>query len=151
VRRAKVGFVFQAFHVLPHLTLAQNVMLPLVLLDVGAAARRARAVALLEAVGLGARVDDLPATLSGGELQRVAIVRALAHRPRLLLADEPTGNLDPDTAADVLGLLVRTLRENGAAGILVTHSSAAARCADRVLRLVHGRLVDVTDPAVATA
>jgi putative ABC transport system ATP-binding protein len=141
LRRAKIGFVFQAFHILPHLTLAQNVMLPLVLLGVPADERRARVAALLDAVGLGDRIDALPSELSGGELQRVAIVRALVHRPALLLADEPTGNLDPDTAAAVLALLSRTLREHGAAGLLVTHSEAAARTADRVVRLSRGRLV----------
>jgi putative ABC transport system ATP-binding protein len=141
LRREKIGFVFQAFHILPHLTLAQNVMLPLVLLGVEAAQRRARVAALLDAVGLGARIDALPSELSGGELQRVAIVRALVHRPTLLLADEPTGNLDPDTAASVLALLSLTLREQGAAGLLVTHSATAARTADRVVRLSRGRLV----------
>jgi putative ABC transport system ATP-binding protein len=141
LRREKIGFVFQAFHILPHLTLAQNVMLPLVLLGVEAAQRRARVAALLDAVGLGARIDGLPSELSGGELQRVAIVRAMVHRPALLLADEPTGNLDPDTAASVLSLLSRALREQGAAGLLVTHSDAAARTADRVVRLSRGRLV----------
>jgi putative ABC transport system ATP-binding protein len=141
LRREKIGFVFQAFHILPHLTLAQNVMLPLVLLGVEAAQRRARVAALLDAVGLGARIDGLPSELSGGELQRVAIVRAMVHRPALLLADEPTGNLDPDTAASVLSLLSRALREQGAAGLLVTHSAAAARTADRVVRLSRGRLV----------
>jgi putative ABC transport system ATP-binding protein len=141
LRREKIGFVFQAFHILPHLTLAQNVMLPLVLLGVEAAPRRVRVAQLLDAVGLGARIDALPSELSGGELQRVAIVRALIHRPALLLADEPTGNLDPDTAASVLALLSRTLREQGAAGLLVTHSDAAARTADRIVRLSRGRLV----------
>jgi len=141
LRRARIGFVFQAFHLLPHLTLAQNVMLPLVLLGEPASARHDRAREMLAAVGLGERIEALPAELSGGELQRVAIVRALVHRPAVLLADEPTGNLDPDTAAGVLRLLAGSLRNNHAAGILVTHSESAARSADRVLRLEHGRLV----------
>lgn len=131
LRREKFGFVFQAFHILPHLTLLQNVALPLLL-------RRepdTRARQMLEAVGLGARAQDYPRQLSGGEMQRVAIARALAHRPRLILADEPTGNLDPDTAHDVLQLLRAEIKDNGAAAIMVTHSHAAAATADRVLTL----------------
>ncbi|GIZ53609.1 ABC transporter ATP-binding protein [Noviherbaspirillum aridicola] len=131
LRREKFGFVFQAFHILPHLTLLQNVALPLLL-------RRepdTRARQMLEAVGLGARAHDYPRQLSGGELQRVAIARALAHRPRLILADEPTGNLDPDTAREVLQLLRGEIKDNGAAAIMVTHSHAAAATADRVLTL----------------
>jgi len=139
-RRTRLGFVFQAFHVLPHLTVEQNVALPLVLLGVAPGPREARAAAMLEAVGLGGRGTSLPRELSGGELQRVAVARALVHRPALLLADEPTGNLDPDTAAVVLELLAREIRTRDAAGILVTHSEAAAATADRVLRLDHGRL-----------
>jgi putative ABC transport system ATP-binding protein len=141
-RRTRLGFVFQAFHVLPHLTVEQNVALPLVLLGVAPEPRAARATAMLEAVGLGGRGHSLPRELSGGELQRVAVARALVHRPALLLADEPTGNLDPDTAAVVLELLAREIRSRDAAGILVTHSDAAAATADRVLRLDHGRLLD---------
>jgi putative ABC transport system ATP-binding protein len=140
LRRAKVGFVFQAFHILPHLTIEQNVELPLVLLGVAPAERRARTQALLDAVGLGDRGGSAPRELSGGELQRIAVARALVHRPALLLADEPTGNLDPDTADTVLDLLARTIRAQGAAGILVTHSMHAAATADRILRLDHGRL-----------
>jgi putative ABC transport system ATP-binding protein len=140
LRRAKVGFVFQAFHILPHLTIAQNVELPLVLLGVEPAERRARTLDLLAAVGLGDRGESSPNELSGGELQRVAVARALVHRPALVLADEPTGNLDPDTADTVLQLLARTIKAQGAAGILVTHSMHAAATADRVLRLDHGRL-----------
>jgi len=140
LRRAKVGFVFQAFHILPHLTVAQNVELPLVLLGIDAAERRARTTDLLTAVGLGDRGESAPRELSGGELQRVAVARALVHRPALVLADEPTGNLDPDTADTVLSLLARTIKAQGAAGILVTHSMHAAATADRVLRLEHGKL-----------
>ena len=140
LRRARVGFVFQAFHILPHLTVAQNVELPLVLLGVAAAERRARAQALLDAVGLGARGDSPPRELSGGELQRVAVARALVHRPALVLADEPTGNLDPETADTVLALLAQTIKSIGACGILVTHSMHAASTADRVLQLRQGAL-----------
>jgi putative ABC transport system ATP-binding protein len=140
LRRRQVGFVFQSFHLLPHLSVGQNVELPLVLLGTAVAERRARAAAMLAAVGLGDRHGSAPRELSGGELQRVAVARALVHRPALLLADEPTGNLDPDTAATVLDLLVAEVRAAGAAGLLVTHSAAAAARADRVLELDHGRL-----------
>ena len=131
-RRAHVGFVFQAFHVLPHLDVAQNVALPLMLLG---QTDPARVQAMLDAVGLGALGSRLPQQLSGGQLQRVAIARALVHRPALLLADEPTGNLDPTTAALVMDLLLAQTREQGASLVLVTHSDAAAARADRVLRL----------------
>jgi len=140
LRRRRVGFVFQAFHILPHLTIGQNVELPLVLLGIGPAERRERTTRLLTAVGLGDRGESPPRELSGGELQRVAVARALVHRPALVLADEPTGNLDPDTADVVLQLLARTIKTQGAAGILVTHSMHAAATADRVLRLDHGKL-----------
>jgi putative ABC transport system ATP-binding protein len=139
-RRAKLGFVFQAFHVLPHLSVLQNVTLPLVLLGELPETREQRARELLAEVGLGGREDSMPRELSGGELQRVAVARALVHRPALVLADEPTGNLDPDTATVVLDLLAREIRGRRAAGVLVTHSEAAAATADRVLRLDHGKL-----------
>ncbi len=132
LRREKVGFVFQAFHVLPHLDVAQNVALPLLLLGLQDVAR---VQAMLEAVGLGGLGKRLPQQLSGGQLQRVAIARALVHRPALLLADEPTGPLDPDTAAVVMQALVGQCRLHGAALVLVTHSAAATFAADRVLRL----------------
>ena len=141
LRRRRIGFVFQAFHILPHLTLGQNVALPLVLLREPPKSAIARAGALLAAVGLDGRGGDCPSQLSGGELQRVAIARALAHLPGLILADEPTGNLDPDTAARVLALLVAQLREAQAAALLVTHSDVAAAAADRVLRLTADGLV----------
>jgi putative ABC transport system ATP-binding protein len=124
--------VFQAFHVLPHLDVAQNVGLPLLLLQ---RPDDARVAAMLEAVGLAGLGSRLPQELCGGQLQRVAIARALVHRPRLLLADEPTGNLDPATAARVLEVLRSQARASGAALVLVTHSSAAAAQADRVLQL----------------
>ena len=142
LRRDRIGFVFQAFHILPHLTLAQNVALPLVLQHVPASEAIARATALLDGVGLGGRGGDYPRTLSGGELQRVAIARALVHRPALILADEPTGNLDPDTAARIMDLLVAQVRQSGAAVVLVTHSEIAAAAADRVLRLTASGLVE---------
>jgi len=132
LRRDKVGFVFQAFHVLPHLDVAQNVALPLLLLGTP---DNDRVQALLNAVGLGGLGHRLPQQLSGGQLQRVAIARALVHRPRLLLADEPTGNLDPTTAALVMDALVAQTREHGASLVLVTHSDAATQQADRVLTL----------------
>jgi len=136
LRRTRMGFIFQAFHVLPHLTLRQNVALPLLLNgDAGE-----RAGAMLDAVGLQGRGDDFPRQLSGGEMQRVAIARALVHRPALLLADEPTGNLDPDTASSILGLLRAETRSHGAGAIMVTHSHAAAAMADKVLVLTNSGL-----------
>lgn len=131
-RRTHVGFVFQAFHVLPHLDVAHNVALPLLLLQRPDPERVAQ---MLAAVGLGDLGARLPAQLSGGQLQRVAIARALVHRPSLLLADEPTGNLDPGTAARTMDVLLAQTLEHGAALVLVTHSDAAAARADRVLRL----------------
>jgi len=141
LRRQAIGFVFQAFHIVPHLTALENVVLPLVLQGVGARERVERATGMLEAVGLGDRAQAMPRELSGGELQRIAIARALVHRPALILADEPTGNLDPDTAQSVLALLAGSARAGNAATIVVTHSENAARTADRVLRLTHGQLV----------
>ena len=132
LRRQHVGFVFQAFHVLPHLDVAQNVALPLLLLN---QLDDARVQAMLNAVGLQGLGARLPQQLSGGQLQRVAIARALVHKPGLLLADEPTGNLDPTTAAKVMDALIAQTRENGASLVLVTHSEAAAARADRVLHL----------------
>jgi putative ABC transport system ATP-binding protein len=142
LRRERIGFVFQAFHILPYLTLRQNVALPLALVSPDAAAADRRAEAMLDAVGLGGRGDGYARDLSGGELQRVAIARALIHRPALILADEPTGNLDPDTAARVLALFAEAVRDNGAAGVMVTHSEASAAIADRVLTLGAEGLVD---------
>jgi putative ABC transport system ATP-binding protein len=140
LRRSRMGFVFQAFHVLPYLTVAQNVALPLALVGTPAGERDARVQAMLAAVGLGERGASMPRELSGGELQRVAIARALVHSPMLVLADEPTGNLDPDTASAVLALLREQVKGRGAAGILVTHSLAAAGTADRILVLSRGGL-----------
>jgi len=135
LRRDHIGFVFQAFHILPHLTLAQNIALPLVLAHSDAGAALPRAEAMLDQVGLSGRGDDYPAQLSGGELQRIAIARALVHQPALILADEPTGNLDPETAGRILALLLAKVKASGAAAIIVTHSERAAGVADRVLFL----------------
>ena len=135
LRRDRLGFVFQAFHILPHLSLLQNVALPLWLKGRHGAAADGPAQQLLDAVGLGDRAGSWPRELSGGEMQRVAIARALVHGPSLVLADEPTGNLDPANGAKVLALLRERIRGAGAIGILVTHSLEAAAGADRVLRL----------------
>ena len=144
LRRQKLGFIFQAFHLLPHLTLLQNVSLPLMLNDLP----QQRALEVLQAVGLAGREHDFPRQLSGGEMQRVAIARALVHRPRLLLADEPTGNLDPETAADILRLLKSEIRGSGAAAIIVTHSPLAAASADRVLVLTRDGLRQQSTPPI---
>ena len=137
LRRTRMGFIFQAFHVLPHLTLAQNVALPLVL---NGRPDPARAAQMLDAVGLSGRGADFPRQLSGGELQRVAIARALVHRPALLLADEPTGNLDPETADGILHLLRTEIKASRAGAIMVTHSHAAAALADRTIVLTRSGL-----------
>lgn len=143
-RRRHFGFIFQAFHILPHLTVAQNVALSLWLnaSDSRAQDNGARVAAMLARVGLADRPDAWPRELSGGELQRVAVARALVHQPAVILADEPTGNLDADNAAAVLALIGEAVRDDGARAILVTHSREAASRADRCLRLdAHGRLV----------
>ena len=141
LRRERIGFVFQAFHLLPYLNLWRNVALPLRLL--GQDARQAEKCAreMLENVDLGARAEDTVTSLSGGEMQRVAIARALVHAPVLLLADEPTGNLDPDSADKVLDLLMIRTRARGASVLIVTHSELAARRADRTLTLSRDGLV----------
>jgi putative ABC transport system ATP-binding protein len=135
LRRDHFGFVFQAFHVLPHLGVAQNVGLPLALRHVPRGEVESRSAAAVASVGLGGREASFPRELSGGELQRVAIARALVGNPGLVLADEPTGNLDPDNAKQVLELLRAQVKVHGAAAILVTHSEAAAATADRRYRL----------------
>lgn len=139
LRREQFGFIFQAFHVLPHLTLNQNIALPLLLNG----ASMDRVEKMLADVGLRDRGHHFPRQLSGGELQRVAIARALIHRPKLVLADEPTGNLDPDTAHEILQLMRTEIKANGATGILVTHSHAAAATADFVLNLTKDGLYPV--------
>ena len=141
LRRRTVGFVFQAFHVLPYLSVEQNVALPLDLLGVREPQRGERAREMLRAVGIEGLARRHARELSGGEIQRVAIARALVHRPRLVLADEPTGNLDPANGAKVLALLAERVRRAGAIGILVTHSLEAAATADQVLHLTAEGLV----------
>ncbi|MGY2733889.1 ABC transporter ATP-binding protein [Sphingomonas sp. UYP23] len=142
LRRERIGFVFQAFHILPYLTLSQNVALPLALVAPDNDAAQVEAETMLDAVGLGGRGAGYARDLSGGELQRVAIARALVHRPALILADEPTGNLDPETAARVLALFADAARRRGAATVMVTHSQATAAIADRVLTLTAGGLAE---------
>jgi len=144
MRRRQIGFVFQAFHLLPHLTVAQNVALPLALNGIVGRAATERVEAMLEAINLASAAGVYPRELSGGEMQRVAIARALIHRPLLLLADEPTGNLDPDTAVQVLSLLRAQVKSAGGAGILVTHSERAAATADRVFVLTVAGLEPAT-------
>jgi len=140
LRRRAIGFVFQAFHVLPYLSVAQNVALPLDLLAVIEPERGQRTREMLAAVGILPLADRRARDLSGGEVQRVAIARALIHRPRLVLADEPTGNLDPRSAAQTLALLRTQVKANAGAGILITHSKTAADTADRILVLDAGGL-----------
>jgi putative ABC transport system ATP-binding protein len=135
LRRRAVGFVFQAFHVLPYLSVEQNVALPLDLLGVAEPERSRRTLDMLAAVGIAPLARRFARELSGGEVQRIAIARALVHQPRLLLADEPTGNLDPRSAAQTLALLRAQVKANAGAGILITHSRAAAETADRILML----------------
>jgi putative ABC transport system ATP-binding protein len=149
LRRERMGFVFQAFHVLPYLTVAQNVALPLSLLGRDADDAERDVTAMLAAVGLADRPSSLPRELSGGELQRVAIARALVHRPRLVLADEPTGNLDPDSAQQVLTLLRECIKGGDAAGILVTHSRVAAKTTDRILMLTRDGLREMEPDPVS--
>ncbi len=141
LRRRHMGFVFQAFHLLPHLTIVQNTALPLRIAGRGRSESEARALTVLEAVGLTALARRYPRSLSGGETQRVAIARALVHEPRLVLADEPTGNLDEETARVVLALLRDAVKRSGGAGILVTHSPRAAATTDRAYVLTGGALV----------
>jgi putative ABC transport system ATP-binding protein len=141
-RRQHIGFVFQFFNLIPTLTVWENVILPLELAGVDNGEARQRAEKLLEAVGLLDRRDAFPDRLSGGEQQRVAIARALAHDPLLVLADEPTGNLDEDTGRQVMALLDRLTRQNGKNLILVTHSNEAAAYADRILTLRDGKLMN---------
>ncbi|MEE8151230.1 MAG: ABC transporter ATP-binding protein [Nitrosomonadaceae bacterium] len=143
LRRKQFGFVFQAFHILPHLTLSQNIALPLLLNGAPGKLTEERTTQMLGEIGLRGRGQHFPHQLSGGELQRVAIARALIHRPKLILADEPTGNLDPDTAHEILMLMRSEIKANGASGIIVTHSHAAAATADQVLVLTKNGLAPI--------
>lgn len=147
LRRARMGFVFQAFHLLPHLNVERNVALPLALNGSTGRDASERVRELLRAVGMLERANASPSQLSGGEMQRVAVARALVHRPALVLADEPTGNLDADSAAEVLELLASQLKRDNAAGILVTHSEIAAATTDRIFQLTRQGLT----PRPATA
>ena len=137
-RNQRIGFVFQFHHLLPEFSALENVEMPLLIGGVPAAARRARAAAILERVGLAGRLDHLPSALSGGEQQRVAIARALVTEPALLLADEPTGNLDEDTARDIQALIRAMHTERKLTSVIVTHNPAVAAGCDRVLRLQSG-------------
>ncbi len=139
-RRTRIGFIFQFFNLLPTLTALENVTLPFVLDGVSKAEADRRARAALEKVGLAARMTHLPEELSGGEVQRVAVARALAFNPPILLADEPTGNLDSKSGETILSLLKEFNRENGCTVIMVTHSEEAARCGERVIFLRDGRI-----------
>ncbi len=141
-RRRSVGFIFQFFNLVPTLTVLENVLLPLELNGRTGADARAAALAMLAAVGLDDRGASYPDRLSGGEQQRVAIARALVHDPALILADEPTGNLDAETGRQVLDLLDRLTRQAGKTMVMVTHSPEVVGVADRVLRMVEGRLVE---------
>ncbi|HUN22773.1 MAG TPA: ABC transporter ATP-binding protein [Anaerolineales bacterium] len=140
-RRHEIGFVFQFFNLIPTLTTWENILLPLELVGKVGASERERAQALLNDVGLWERRDTFPDRLSGGEQQRVALARALVHQPKLVLADEPTGNLDEDTGQKILALLDRLTRQQGRTLLMVTHSSDAATFADRILRLQDGQLL----------
>ena len=151
LRTRSLGFVFQSFHLLPTLTVAENIALPLELAGLAASESRARVAELLQRVGLADRAGAWPRVLSGGEQQRVAVARALASRPRLLLCDEPTGNLDDAAAALVLDLISQLRAEQGCAVVLVTHSRAAAAICDRQLRLEGGQLRAVEEAAMENA
>ena len=142
-RRTALGFVFQAFHLLPHLSALQNAMLPLMLADIGEASSRKQALTILDELGVGARAQAKPGDLSGGEQQRVALARALVHHPKLVLADEPTGNLDPATAKLALDLLLAQCARHGITLLMVTHSPETAALADRRLRLTQSGLAAV--------
>jgi putative ABC transport system ATP-binding protein len=143
-RRQRIGFVFQSFNLLPYRTALENVEVPLMISGLSKNERRERARQLLERVGLGARTDHRPSQLSGGEQQRVAVARALANQPSILLADEPTGNLDSVTGTEVMHLL-RDLNQSGLTLILVTHDMAVAAYANRIVHLQDGKIVSIDE------
>lgn len=145
LRRDALGFVYQFHHLLPDFNAAENVILPQVIRDKEVNAARARAESLLTSLGLGHRLDHRPSQLSGGEQQRVAVARALANRPALILADEPTGNLDERTADIVLAEFLRLVREEGSAALVATHNERLAEKMDRVVRLHEGLLEEASD------
>lgn len=143
LRRAHLGFVYQYHHLLPEFSAAENVILPQMIAGRSRATARERAVELLSGMGLSARVDHRPGQLSGGEQQRVAICRALANKPALLLADEPTGNLDPHTSEGVFSELLRLVREEGLSALIATHNPDLARRMDRMVTLKDGLICEV--------
>ena len=142
IRRVGIGFVYQFHHLLPEFTAEENVILPQLIMGRSRAQARERAHFLLETLGLKERLKHIPSRLSGGEQQRVAIARALANEPMLLLADEPTGNLDPDTAARVHEMLLALIRAEGLAALIATHNMGLAALLHRVVQMRHGRLVE---------
>jgi lipoprotein-releasing system ATP-binding protein len=142
LRRRAIGFVYQYHHLLPEFSALENVVLPQMIAGVPKALARKKAAVLLESVGLAPRADHRPARLSGGEQQRAAMARGLANDPSILLADEPTGNLDPDTADGVFAQLMHLVRDGGLAAVIATHNMDLAQRMDRVLRLEHGRIVE---------
>ena len=142
LRRETIGFVYQAHHLLPEFDALENVMLPQMIAGRSRKDAKAEAARLLDIMGLGSRLDHRPSQLSGGEQQRVAIARALANKPKLLLADEPTGNLDPKTASGVFDALIKIIRSEGVAGLVATHNLELAAKMDRILLLHDGRLID---------
>lgn len=141
MRRLSIGYVYQFHHLLPEFSAIENVMMPQMIAGVGADKARTQGLALLETLGVAHRADHRPAELSGGEQQRVAIARATANSPRIILADEPTGNLDPDTSETVFLALSDLIRHHGAACMIATHNHDLARRADRVVTLEHGHVV----------
>jgi putative ABC transport system ATP-binding protein len=141
IRNRRIGFVFQNFNLLPYATALENVELPLLFAGVGTAARRERARAILERVGLADRMDHRPTELSGGQMQRVAIARALVNQPAIVLADEPTGNLDSTSGHSIVGLF-QELHDAGQTIVIITHDAAIARLASRVVEIRDGRIVD---------
>jgi putative ABC transport system ATP-binding protein len=149
-RRAHLGFVYQFFNLIPSLDVEENVRLALELNGIRGTAARERSAAILNEVGLGDRLHSAVDRLSGGEQQRVAIARALAHQPAVLLADEPTGNLDEETASQVLRVLLSSSKSRGTTLIIVTHDAWLARSADRILELHEGRLATARTPARRT-
>ena len=151
LRRRALGFVYQFHHLLPEFSALENVVLPQMIAGVARPAARDKATKLLERVGLGARLTHRPARLSGGEQQRVAIVRALANDPQILLADEPTGNLDHATADGVIAALIEIVRASGLAALIATHNLDLARRLDRIVALEDGSLRDISLPAVVEA
>ncbi len=145
LRNRSIGFVFQSFHLLPYATARENVEMPLLFAGMASRERRERSLEMLERVGLEERADHLPTQLSGGEMQRVAVARALANRPKVILADEPTGNLDTRTGRGILDLFVQ-LWKDGVTVVLITHDLRLARMATRILKIQDGRIVhDGTD------